>query len=121
MSSNLLTVVGEKPRSTEERTITVPVAKQHKRITVTCTTGTQFQLDQATRSYVQTAVTRSMADIISQASFISGEYWMLHPDPPIEGEDLKITAPRANGHRRVIELYRIHIEPTDTPDPASSD
>lgn len=114
MSSNLLTVVGEKPRTEQkESTIVVPVARTHTKIIITCASGMQVVVDQRARTFEQTAVARVLADVISSASFMSGEYWTIKPDPPLEGEDVRIYGPRANGSRRLIEMYKVQIEPAE--------
>lgn len=106
MSSNLVTLVGERPPADPKPRDTTPPPKH---IRVTSSTGLQVEIDLKARTFVQTKQVAVLEGIVSPC--FGGSYWTLKPDPPQQGEDLAIWGPNTQGRARLLELHKVTIDP----------
>jgi hypothetical protein len=114
-------MVGEEsPTITLERPPTIePITNKHRRLLVTSSTGSQFAIDLTTKRFRQTQVVGVLQGVVSP--YLHGTYWTIKPDPPVEGENLRIWGPNARRKPRIIDLHDVHLEPlTDDIDLATA-
>jgi len=108
--SNLVRMVGERPTTPArgDPPVKTPAATK---LRITSASGAVYVFDRNTKMFRQLTHSTPLQGLNLTGGLTYGVYWSLRPDPPVEGENLRIWGPSpATDRPRLIELYAIHIE-----------